>query len=46
MIRKQGRKWLVLDSTGKRVLGRHDTRAEAERQLAAIEASKRKRGKR
>ena len=39
MIRKEGDKWVVYDSTGKRKLGEHDTEVEAERQLAAIESN-------
>ena len=45
MIRKQGNRWQVLSKDGK-VLGTHDTKKEAEAQLAAVEASKAKRGKR
>jgi len=43
MIRKRGRKWVVLDSRGKKVLGEHDSREAAMDQLAAIEANKRRR---
>lgn len=39
-IRKLGDKFLVTDSTGKKVLGTHDTEKEAKKQLAAIEISK------
>lgn len=45
MIRKKGNKYQVLDSEGKEVLGEHDTREKAVKQLAAIEISKQKRGK-
>lgn len=47
MIRKAGNRYQVLSKDGK-VLGTHDTKKEAEAQLAAIEASKhsQKRGKR
>lgn len=45
MIRKQGSKYVVKTGSGKRTLGTHATRAAALRQLAAVEASKRRRGK-
>lgn len=44
MIRKRGSKYVVLSKRG-RVLGTHGSRAAAQRQLAAIEASKARRGK-
>jgi len=40
-VRKRGNKWVVLSKKGK-VLGRHDTKGEANDQLAAIEANKHK----
>lgn len=40
-IRKQGSKFVVTSKAG-RVLGRHETRAQAERQLRAVEANKRR----
>jgi len=40
MVRRRGDKWVVLDSTGKRVLGTHNTKQDALRQLRAIEAHK------
>jgi hypothetical protein len=40
MVRRRGDKWVVLDSSGKRVLGEHKTRRDALRQLRAIEAHK------
>lgn len=40
MIRKQGNQFVVLDSKGKKVLGKHRTKDEAIKQLAAIEISK------
>jgi predicted nucleotidyltransferase len=43
MIVKQGNKWQVKDSSGKKVLGTHTTKQEAIDQLAAIEISKKKR---
>lgn len=46
MIKKAGKLWQVVSKDGK-VLGTHDTKKEAEAQLAAVEASKnQKRGKR
>lgn len=45
MIRRQGSKWVVLTKDGKKVLGRHETEEKAQAQLAAIEASKKRRAK-
>lgn len=45
MIRKRGSKYVVLDSTGRKTLGTHDSRSDANKQLRAIEANKH-RGKR
>jgi len=45
MVRKKGSKYQVMDSKGKKVLGTHPTREAALRQLAAIEISKKERGK-
>lgn len=45
MIAKRGSKWVVLDSTGTKILGTHPSKADAEAQLRAIEASKARRGK-
>lgn len=42
MIIKQGNDWIVKDSSGKKVLGRHKTKEKARKQLAAIEISKKK----
>lgn len=42
MIRKRGNDWVVLDRTGKKVLGTHSTKEQAEGQLRAIEANKNK----
>jgi hypothetical protein len=42
MIRKRGEKWVVLDSSGKKVLGTHSSREKAVKQMQAIEASKRR----
>jgi hypothetical protein len=40
VILKVGDKWKVLDSSGKQVLGTHNTRGEAVKQLQVIEADK------
>jgi hypothetical protein len=40
MLKHVGDKWYVLDSTGKKVLGRHTSKAKAVAQLTAIEISK------
>ena len=40
MLKKEGSKWVVYDSKGKRKLGTHETREKAVAQIAAIEASK------
>lgn len=45
MIRKKGNKYQVLTEDGKRVLGTHPTRAEAVKQLQAIEANKKRKKK-
>lgn len=42
-IRKVGAKYQVTNKAGNKVLGSHSTRAEAEKQLAAVEASKTRR---
>lgn len=39
-VEKRGNKWVVLDHTRKKVLGTHDTKSDANRQLRAIEANK------
>ena len=43
MIKRVGTKWVLYDSKGQRVLGRHDTREEALRQERAINLSKARR---
>jgi hypothetical protein len=43
MIAHEGNKWIVKDSSGKKVLGTHDSKKSAQKQLAAIEISKSKR---
>jgi len=43
VVRKEGNKWCVYDSTGKKKLGCHATKKEANEQLRAIEASKARR---
>lgn len=45
MIKKEGNKWNVYDSTGKKRLGSFTTRAAAVKQVAAVEASKADRAK-
>lgn len=42
VVRKEGRKFVVRSKDGKK-LGEHDTREAANRQLAAVEASKQRR---
>ena len=42
MIKKRGKKWVVLDKSGKKVLGTHPSREKAVKQLQAIEISKHK----
>ena len=39
-IVKRGRKWVVTDKSGKKVLGTHSSREKAVKQLQAIEISK------
>ena len=45
MIKKQGSKYVVYDSSGSKKLGSHDTKAKALDQLAAIEISKKVKSK-
>lgn len=45
MIKKQGKKWVVTDSSGKKILGTHETKEKAIKQLAAVEISKKERKK-
>ena len=45
MIVKSGKKFLVKDSSGKKVLGMHPNKAKALAQLRAIEISKHLQGK-
>lgn len=42
-IHKRGSKWIVTTEDGRRIIGTHDTKKEAEDQLAAIEIAKHKR---
>jgi hypothetical protein len=42
MIRKVGNKYKVLDSSGEKVLGTHQIKQKALKELAAIEISKKK----
>jgi len=44
-IKRRGKKFIVTDRSGSKILGTHDTSAAAIKQLAAIEASKKQRGK-
>lgn len=44
-VRKRGNKFVVTNKAGTKVLGTHNTRAAANRQLRAIEASKARRRK-
>lgn len=39
-IEKRGSEWVVLNHTKKKVLGRHDSREKALKQLQAIEINK------
>jgi hypothetical protein len=39
MIVKVGERWILYSKDGKTILGKHDTRAEAEEQERAIKAS-------
>lgn len=41
-IKKRNNKFIVTDSSGKKTLGTHKTKAQALRQLRAIEISKKK----
>lgn len=45
VIRKRGDKWVVLSKDGSKQLGSHASKGEALKQLAAVEISKKKRGK-
>lgn len=45
MIIKRRGKYMVMDKAGDKLLGMHGTRTEALQQIAAIEASKHRRGK-
>ena len=45
MIKKTSSGYEVRDSSGKKVLGKHKTKAKALAQLRAIEISKKSRGK-
>jgi hypothetical protein len=43
MIVKSGKNFLVKDSSGQKILGKHPNKKSAMKQLAAIEISKKKR---
>ncbi len=45
IIEKQGGQYVLKSKTTGRILGKHRTKAEAERQERAIQASKHRRGK-
>jgi|TARA_R100000664_G_C2750248_1_gene137542 hypothetical protein len=45
VIKKEGNNYVVYDSAGKKRLGTHKTRKQAVKQIAAVEISKKKRGK-
>lgn len=42
MIKKSGDKYVVTDSSGKKKLGTHASKKQAQKQLAAIEISKKR----
>lgn len=42
VIKKEGNKWVLYDSKGKKKLGTHDTKKSAKKQEAAIYANKNK----
>lgn len=42
MIRKRGEYWMVMNRSGSKTLGKHRNKSDAEKQLAAIEISKKK----
>lgn len=43
MIKHVGKKWVVTDSSGEEILGKHESKREAIKQLQAIEISKKER---
>lgn len=45
MIKKSGSGYAVTTKSGSKVLGKHKTKKQAQKQLAAIEISKHKKGK-
>jgi hypothetical protein len=44
-VKRRGTSYVVTDSSGKEVLGTHKTKKAALAQLGAVEASKKRRGK-
>lgn len=45
MIKKVGKKWVLYNSTGTKILGRHDSKSEAEKQEVAIIIAKKMRAR-
>jgi hypothetical protein len=43
MIKQQGEKYIVTDSSGEKILGTHESKKQAIKQLQAIEISKKER---
>ena len=43
MIKKQDDKYIVTDSSGEKILGKHESKEQAIKQLQAIEISKKER---
>ena len=43
MIKHVGKKWVVTDSSGEKILGNHESKRAALKQLQAIEISKKER---
>lgn len=42
MIKKEGNSYNVYDSKGKKLLGKHKTKKQAAKQIAAVEINKKK----
>jgi hypothetical protein len=43
MIKHVGNNWIVTDSSGEKILGKHESKTKAVKQLQAIEISKKER---